>query len=106
MDVIIMPQIHSIAIARRSKRAGDDRRPKGRHLLTYQRPCQWIPGRCQSSLRTGSCRNADLWLIFPIRECGPSELRMAMAESIVQYRREYCSGSMKSLMLLPGGAER
>ena len=66
------------------KSAGDDRRPKGRHLSRYHWPSQWMARRCQSSLRTGMMRKAFFRSNFPISALGPITLRMAMAESMVQ----------------------
>ena len=50
----VLWRIHSIASAIWLKKAGEERRPNGRHLSTNHLPCQWMPRRCQSSLRTGS----------------------------------------------------
>ena len=51
-DLHMLWRIHSIASASWVKRVGEERRPNGRHLLTNHLPCQWMPRRCQSSLRT------------------------------------------------------
>ena len=73
-----------MAVASLLKRAGEERKPNGRHLSTYHIPCHWMPRRVQSSLRTGICRKAFLKSIFPMRALGPKLFIIAIAESMVQ----------------------
>ena len=72
-----------MAEARWLKRAGVERTLKERHLSMYHCPCQWIPKRCQSSLRTGSWWKAFLRLSLPMSARGPSVFTITKAESIV-----------------------
>ena len=65
-----------------------------------------MPSKFQSACLTGMRRNAFFKSILLSSVPGPRRLTMAKASSTEQYESAYVSGLIKSLILLPGGADK